>query len=199
MQYGRLEWLSPTEYDQDQRRVYDIIVGGPRAKDAATVPVTDPEGRLYGPFTPMLANPRIADVVQQLGAAMRYEIDLTPRAREIATLAVAAAHKSNYEWFAHEALARRAGLTDDELDHVVAGRPAPSFDTYEQLVWRAVTALVHDGDLDDRLFAEARHTLGDRGIVNLVALVGHYELLSRSLRVWRTPVPDGAEPKFGDD
>jgi 4-carboxymuconolactone decarboxylase len=196
MQYGRLSWLLPDKYSAEQRQVYETIVGGPRSKDAGTLPATDADGRLYGPFTPMLANPRIADIVQMLGAALRYEVDLTPRAREIATLAVAAGKRSNFEWFAHELLAKRAGLTAEELEHLLAGRSAPSFNAYEDLVWRVVTALVQFSDLDDSLFAEARAILGDIGIVDLVALVGHYELLSRSLRVWRIPLPEGAEEKF---
>jgi 4-carboxymuconolactone decarboxylase len=196
MQYGRLSWLLPDEYSADQRRVYDTIVAGPRSKDAGTLPVTDADGRLYGPFTPMLANPRIADIVQMLGAAMRYEIDLTPRAREIAILGVATGKRSSFEWYSHELLARRAGLTIEELDHVLAGRAAPTFDAYEDLVWRVVTTLVRECDLDDSQFAEAQAAFGDAGIVDLIALVGHYELLSRSLRVWRTPLPEGAEDKF---
>ena len=54
----------------------------------------------------MLAHPRIAEIMQTLGAAMRYEIDLTPRSREIATLAVASAARSNFEWYAHSDSAR---------------------------------------------------------------------------------------------
>jgi 4-carboxymuconolactone decarboxylase len=196
MRYGRLDWLTPDELDPEQRRVYDIIAGGPRARDARTLPVTDGEGRLHGPFAAMLAHPRIAEIMQTLGAAMRYEIDLTPRSREIATLAVASAARSNFEWYAHSLLGKAAGLTEDEIDALAAGSPAPSFSAEETLIWRVVNALVRDRDLDDELFTEARAKLGDAGIVDLIALVGHYEFLSRSLRVWRTPVPGGHLPKF---
>lgn len=196
MRYGRLDWLTPDELDPDQRRVYDLITSA-RARDARTLPLTDSEGRLYGPFTPMLAHPHIAEIMQTLGAAMRYEIDLSPRSREIATLAVAAAGRSNFEWYSHALLGQRAGLTDEELNDLAAGRLASSFSAEEELVWRVVTALLGErGDLDDELFSEAQAKLGDVGIVDLVALVGHYEFLSRSLRVWRTPVPDGHKPKF---
>jgi 4-carboxymuconolactone decarboxylase len=196
MRYGRLDWLTPDELDPDQRRVYDLITSA-RARDAKTLPLTDSEGRLYGPFTPMLAHPHVAEIMQTLGAAMRYEIDLSPRSREIATLAVAAAGRSNFEWYSHALLGQRAGLTDEELNDLAAGRLASSFSAEEELVWRVVTALLGKrGDLDDELFSEARAQLGDIGIVDLVALVGHYEFLSRSLRVWRTPVPDGHKPKF---
>lgn len=198
MRYGRLEWLTPDELDVEQRRVYDLITGGPRSRDSKTLPVTDSAGRLYGPFTPMLAHPRIAEIMQTLGAAIRYELDLTPRSREIATLAVASATRSNFEWYAHARLGSAAGLTDDEFEFLAAGEAAPTFSAEESLVWRIVTALVADGDLDDDQFAEASRTLGDAGIVDLIALVGHYEFLARSLRVWRTPVPGGNRPKFPD-
>lgn len=195
MRYGRADWLTPEQLDPDQLRVYNLIVGK-RARDSKTLPVTDDEGRLIGPFTPMLAHPRIAEIMQTLGAAMRYEIDLSPRAREIATLAVAAARRSNFEWYAHSQLGRAVGLTDEELDALTGGWLAASFSADEALVWRVVTTLGGDGDLDDELFALARRELGDAGIVDLIALVGHYEFLSRSLRVWRTPMPEGHEPKF---
>jgi len=196
VRYGRLDWLTPDELDPEQRRVYDIITGGPRARDARTLPVTDGEGRLIGPFAPMLAHPRIAEIMQTLGAAMRYEIDLSPRAREIATLAVAAARRSSFEWYAHSLLGRAAGLTEDELAALADRCMAPSFSAEEALIWRIVTALGGDGDLDDKLFDESREKLGDACLVDLIALVGHYEFLSRSLRVWRTPVPEGHQPKF---
>jgi 4-carboxymuconolactone decarboxylase len=198
MRYGRLDWLTPDELDPDQLRVYHLIVGT-RARDAKTLPVTDDEGRLIGPFAAMLAHPHIAEIMATLGAAMRYEIDLSPRAREIATLAVAGARRSNFEWYAHAQLGRAAGLTDVELDALAVGTLARSFSAEEALIWRVVTTLGGDGDLDDELFAQARAELGDVGIVDLIALVGHYEFLSRSLRVWRTPVPGGNEPKFGDE
>lgn len=199
MQYGRMSWPLPDEYSSEQREVYETIVGGPRSQDAKTLPVTDADGRLIGPFAPMLAHPRIAEIIQMLGTAMRYEIKLTPRAREIATLTVAVSKSSNFEWFAHELLGRRAGLTSGELRHLLASQPAPSFDDYENLIWRIVMALVQFADLDDSLFAEAHTAFGAAGIVDLIALVGHYELLSRSLRVWRTPLPEGAKEMFPHD
>ena len=137
MRYGRLEWLTPDELDLEQRRVYDLITGGPRSRDSKTLPVTDSAGRLYGPFTPMLAHPRIAEIMQTLGAAIRYELDLTPRSREIATLAVASATRSNFEWYAH-AQTRRGGRADRRRVRVLAaGEAAPTFSAEENLVWRS--------------------------------------------------------------
>jgi alkylhydroperoxidase family enzyme len=141
----------------------------------------------------MLPRPRIAEIVQMLGVVIRYELDLTPRSREIATLAVASATRSGFEWYAHTRLGAAAGLTGAEIEALAAGQPAPTFSAREHLIWRVVTALTGDGDLDDGLFAEARQALGEAGIVDLIALVGLYEFLARSLRVWRTPVP-GDDP-----
>src|SRR5579862_9541898 len=74
VRYGRLEWPTPDELSADQRKVYDLIVGGPRSRDSQTLPVTDNDGRLYGPFTTMLSRPRIAEIMQMLGVVIRYEL-----------------------------------------------------------------------------------------------------------------------------
>jgi hypothetical protein len=57
--------------------------------------------------------------------------------------------------------------------------------------------LVECGDLDDELFDQAQTQFGPGGLSELLTLVGYYELLALSLRVWRTPLPDGAEGVFG--
>ena len=43
----------------------------------------------------------------------------------------------------------------------------------------------------DQVFAEVEQHLGVVDLMQLLALVGLYELLRRNLRVWRTPPTDG--------
>lgn len=56
--------------------------------------------------------------------------------------------------------------------------------------------LVRERDLDDAAFARARAELGERMLMELIALVGYYDLLALSMRVWRTPLPAGAEVTY---
>jgi alkylhydroperoxidase family enzyme len=196
MNHGRLHWYEPAELESDQRVLYDAIVGGPRAGQANVAILTDEGGRLHGPFNAFLLDPVLGEAVQALGAAIRYRSRLSERLREIAILVVAHSERSSFEWDAHRALAKSVGITEEEVAALAAGVDAASFDDEDRLVAKVTRALVHGGDLGDELFAEATVGLGEVQLFDLIVLVGHYELVARSLRVWRVPLPEGAVPQF---
>lgn len=194
-QAGRLPWPTRDELDGEARRVYDRIVDGPRTSTTSPGAVADDDGRLLGPFNAMLSSPAVGDALQQLGAAIRYGTSLPHRVRELAILTVAAHHRSAFEWHAHRQPARAAGLTDATLDAVRAG-DAAALDEPDGLVFRAVRRLLTDRDLDEHTFGEVQDALGVSGAVELVTLVGYYDLLALGMRVFRAPLPDGAQPTW---
>lgn len=196
MKHGRLPWPKPDELDESQRAVYDKIVGGPRASGPAAFQLTDPEGRLEGPFNAMLVNPPVGDALQKLGAAIRYRTGLSARAREIAILVLAQARQSDFEWYAHARVGLLAGLTAEEIDELAQGRTASTFSHAELIVAAVVRALLESRDLDDDLSARASELLGQSNLYDLVVLVGYYDLLALSMQVWRTPLPAGEAPVF---
>jgi 4-carboxymuconolactone decarboxylase len=192
--HGRLPWPRPEELDAPRRAVYDAVVDGPRA--SGPFQLTDAEGRLEGPFNAMLVSPGVGLALQQLGAAVRYRTSLSDRARELAILALAAIRRSDFEWYAHERVGRGAGLSDAELVALRDGGCAETFSDQERAVLEAIRALATTGDLDDEAFSAAQSALGREALAELVVLVGYYDLLALSLRVWRTPLPAGETPPF---
>jgi 4-carboxymuconolactone decarboxylase len=90
----RLDLIAPAELDPAQRALYDAITGGPRASQAGTVPITDADGRLLGPFAVMLLAPEVGNAMQQVGAKIRFGAALTGRERELAILSVAGVLRS---------------------------------------------------------------------------------------------------------
>ncbi len=188
----RLPALNPDELSPEQRDVYEAIVGGPRP--ANVLPLLDDEGHLLGPFNAMLYSPVVGGPLQELGAALRFRTSFTRREREIATLVVAAALRSSYEWYAHERIGRRAGLTDAELTALRTGADPVLADARERIVYEAARALAADGDLTAPMFAEATASLGRGAVVELVTLVGYYSALATQLRVFRVGVPAGETP-----
>jgi alkylhydroperoxidase family enzyme len=146
----------------------------------------------------MLFSPVVGEAVQAVGAAIRYGSELAPRLREIAILELARCRRSEFEWHAHAPIAAAAGLTPADLDALRTGRPL-ELPADEALARQVVTVLLESGDLDDELFGRAQAQFGASGLSELLTLVGYYELLALSLRVWRTPLPAGAETVFGPD
>lgn len=147
----------------------------------------------------MLISPAVGAPLQNVGAAIRYCTSLTDREREIAILTVSVVRHSDFEWYAHERVGRRIGLTKAELSHLADGRSAPSLSPDEVTIWDVTRRLVLDRDLGDQQFSEAIGSLGQEKLAELVTLVGYYDHLALALRVWRTPLPAGVAPTFEEE
>jgi 4-carboxymuconolactone decarboxylase len=214
---ARIPKLAPSSLDAEQRSLYDAIAGGRRAQGPQLFRLTDEAGRLEGPFNAFLLQPRLGAALQALGSSVRYDTGLDDRCREIAILTVAAHWRSDFEWYAHEAVARAAGLTTPELTAIRAASAPDAPDTpdtpdldgppadatnapsasatlsgLEAVVARTTTALLTRGDLTDAEYRTATDHLGADGLFELLTLVGYYATLALQLRVFRVPAPPAA-------
>ncbi|MFE7071550.1 carboxymuconolactone decarboxylase family protein [Streptomyces sp. NPDC057620] len=187
----RLPLLHPADLSPAQRLLYEEITGGPRSDGPQLFALTDTEGRLNGPFNAMLFSPRLGRDLQELGAAIRYRTDLSPRVRETAVLVVAAVWDSDFERYAHEPPARAAGLTEAQVRALREGADPGFSDPHERAAWSATRALATPSDpLDDDWYAAARAALGEAALFELSTLVGYYATLALQLRLFRVPVKE---------
>jgi 4-carboxymuconolactone decarboxylase len=191
----RLEQLTLDFLEPDQRELYDTIVG---TRTGSTLParVVDEHGNLQGPFNAMLHYPAVGLPLQELGGMLRFRGLLTPRARELVILTVAASWASEFEWWAHVRIGKQIGLTDEEIDAVRTSEPITLDDPAEQAAVDVARATTTRGDLDDDEYARAQDALGDRMLIEVLTLVGYYALLALQMRVHRVPLPEGASPSF---
>jgi 4-carboxymuconolactone decarboxylase len=172
---NRFRELNRDELLPDQRRVFDAIASSPR-------------GNVPAPFHVLLRSAELADHAQRLGALLRYRTGLPARLSEIAILVTAKHWNAEFEWYVHEREARVAGVADETIAAIAAGkRPALAGDA----------ALVHDfaatfyktNDVTDELFGKAVERFGERTVVELTAILGYYSLLAIVLRVFRVKAP----------
>ena len=185
---ARIPKLLPSSLDDEQRSLYDAIAGGRRAQGRQLFRLVDEEGRLEGPFNAFLLQPRLGSALQALGSSVRYDTGLDDRCREIAILVVAAHWRSDFEWYAHEAVGRAAGLGDAELAAVRDGRH-DALAGREAVVARTVAALTERSNLNEAEYREAVEHVGTDGLFELLTLVGYYATLALQLRVFRVPAP----------
>ena len=62
----------------------------------------------------------------------------------------------------------------------------------EQALHTFETELLERHEVSDATFKAAVDAFGERGIVDLIGLMGYYHLVSMALNVDRYPLPDGA-------
>jgi 4-carboxymuconolactone decarboxylase len=194
--HGRLPWPRPDELDPAAREVYNAIAGGPRASGPRLFRLSDDQGRLEGPFNSMLAAASVGMPLQDLGAAIRYRTALSQPIREVAILTVAAHHRCDFEWYAHEAVGRAAGLSDEVMAEIKAGRLPANLPAEERVTYQVCRRLLEDRALSDEVYADAVATLGTDRLIELVVLVGYYETLQLLIGATAAPLPDGVPPQF---
>jgi alkylhydroperoxidase family enzyme len=188
---ARLDLMSVAEMDAAQRALYDAITGGPRASQAGTVPITDDEGRLLGPFAAMLLSPEVGNAVQQVGAKIRFATGLTARERELGILTVAGELRCDFERLAHEPAARNLGLGQAQIDAALTGRIPDGLTEQEALVCRLTGLMAASRQLPDQDYEAALALLGKARLAELTWLVGYYSALALALAVFRPVLPEG--------
>ena len=185
----RLRRLTPDELDGQQRSVYDSIAGGDRAKGVQHFPLTAEDGSLNGPFGVMLYAPGVGEVLQDLGACIRFRTDLTARIREIAILQVAQASGSRFEWWAHEKVGRAVGLTDEEITQLSLGSFSSS-DREEDASAKFCANLLTSNVVTDEEYVAATEVLTAQQLIDLTVLVGYYRTLAQLMEVFAVGVPE---------
>jgi len=166
-----------------QRTVADAIMSGPR-------------GGMRGPFNTWLRSPELADRLQKVGEYVRYNTSLDKRLNEMAICMTAQHWGSQYEWYAHAPLALKAGLDPAVLKAIGEGRKPDNMKEDEAIVWEFTTQLRRDHSVDDATYARAMEKFGERGILDLIAVNGYYDVVSMTLNVARVSPPAGETMPF---
>lgn len=176
----------------EQRRLYDAVRSGPRAK-LANSSASKP-GPLGGPFNVWLRSPGIGDCVQKLGEEIRFRSSLPSKLNEMAIMITARFWTSQYEWFAHCKLALDAGLDPAVAKDIAENRRPSKMDEGEAIVYDFSKELHEKQGVGDANYNRALQRFGERGVFDLIAVNGFYSLVSMCLNVDRTPLPDGVPP-----
>jgi 4-carboxymuconolactone decarboxylase len=151
---------------------------------------------LDGPFNAYLRSPDMGNIAQKLGEYVRFRTSLPRKLNEMAIILTARYWSSQYEWLAHKPLALAAGLPSPVVDDIQAGRRPAQMGPDEAVVYDFCADMRDRRRVSDATYAAAVKLLGEQGVMDLVAAMGYYDLVSMTLNVDRYPLPAGAQPPF---
>jgi AhpD family alkylhydroperoxidase len=148
-------------------------------------------GRLTGTGTPPNIFPTLARHRRLFRAWLRFAGALMPRGSlpradtELVIMRVAYNCRCDYEWRQHEPLARAAGLTAEDLERVLDGPGARGWRPRQAMLLRTTDELHETREISDRHWQRLRREFSDEELIELLMLVGHYELLAMTLNALR--------------
>lgn len=178
----RLPPLPLEAMSEDQRSAAAELAAGPR-------------GGVRGPFVPLLRSPELMRRLQKVGEYLRYQCALERRLAELATLIVSRHLMQQFEWQVHYPLAIEAGLKREVADDLAEGMRPQGMAQDEALVHDFCIELLRTGGAADGTYRAALELLGERGLVELVGLLGYFISVSLVMNVAHTPAqPGGVAP-----
>ena len=153
-------------------------------------------GGATGPFNVLLRNPEMGDLAQQFGASLRFHSSLPRKLNEMAIILTARYWTAQYEWSAHRKAAADAGLSEATIQAIANGKRPASMDPDETVVYNFGTELLNTKQVSDPVFKAVKDKFGERGVVDLVGVMGYYHFVSMILNVDRYPLPAGTKPEL---
>jgi 4-carboxymuconolactone decarboxylase len=180
LQGDRFKPLTAEQLTPEQKAMVDDLLSGARTS-------------LEGPFNVLLRSPEMGNLSQKLGEYLRFRTVVPKRLSEMAILMTARWWSSQFEWYLHTTMALSAGLHAAVIDAIQAGHRPAQMQPDEAVIYEFCTELRDRRRVSDGTFQAALRLLGEKGVVDLVATMGYYDLVSMALNVDRYPLPDGAQ------
>jgi alkylhydroperoxidase family enzyme len=180
---GRLGLALRGELTGEQRALRSRILDN-RSSDLDRIAPDGRDGVLDGPFGPMLLAPSLGDVLQQLGAELRFDGTLAADVREMVTLYVAGHRSSAFELFVHQRLALKEGVPGEVVDALSSGQRPADLSASEASAVDLARAILARDPISDDLFLDALTVLGPQTTFEVVVLCGYYNLIADILHVF---------------
>jgi len=184
----RLAVLTEEQLHPPQRALLDALRSGPRGQSLA----------IRGPFAAFLHAPAFGDLAQRLGAHCRYRTSVPPRLSEFAILCTARQWRAQFEWYAHEPMALKAGVLPKTVRDLKAGRVPKNAPKDERALYEFIQELYRTRRVSDRTYKKVSAFLNEESMVELVGVLGYYTLISMTLNVFQMLPPPEAELPFAE-
>ncbi len=142
-------------------------------------------------------NPHILDKFRSTGSYLLNFGTVAPTEREIVIHRTCARCEAEYEWGVHVAIyGSPVGLSQEQIQATVLGDPDdPVWSPEQRLLVRLVDELHDTSTVSDELWEDLQETWTPAQLVELVALVGRYHLVSYLTNALRVEREDFA-PRF---
>ncbi len=182
----RLDPVPPEERTPEQEALLEDL--GTIVVDGRRQPRTDLDSLVILAHHPELYRAHVA-VAQVFLAGSEMSI----RDRELAILRIGWLSQAPFEWGSHVTIARRNGVTTEEIEWVIEGSNAAGWNDHDRALIRAMEELHFDSMISDETWAALAETYDERQLMEVPILAGQYKTIAYLQNSLRLPLPEGTE------
>ncbi len=184
----RLKKKKLEELTEAERETFDMVV-----RDR---PVKPRDGHIGGPFDIWIRSPEMGRRLVGLGGFFRFKTSVDRRYIELVILATGSFWKAQFEWWAHEPMARDAGVPENIITALKNGETPTFDDPADEAAYNLANELQHTHELSKESYTAGVTHFEEQGVAELIALCGFYTMVSMTLNGFDVELPAGAEPPF---
>jgi alkylhydroperoxidase family enzyme len=149
-------------------------------------------GPILNIFRTLLNHPAAARAFLVWGGyILSRKSTLPPREREIVILRTGFLCRSGYEWTQHVPIARRAGLSDEEVARIKLGADAPGWSAPDAALLRAADDLHREQFVTEPVWTELSRHFGEQQRMDMVFTAGQYTQVSMLLNSFGVQLDEG--------
>jgi hypothetical protein len=151
------------------------------------------DGALIGPFNGWLHFPQFGRHAWALNKALWEHAVLPGDIHQLVILVTAARFGARYEIYGHEYFAVRAGLSQHKVATIVAGQRPADLSAEEGAAYDMAAALNRGASLPETTYRTALRLFGEKGVAEIVYLVGCFAMVAITLNAFDASVPGREE------
>jgi alkylhydroperoxidase family enzyme len=175
---ARVPYLNRDDLPEAEREIFDNLAAE-RGQPVGNI------------FRTLAHTPKLLRRFLALGGELRNGTELDPKLRELALMTVGRLTNADYEFTHHWNIARRVGVSREQLEALADFERSPLFSPAERAVMRYAAEATNNVRVGDAAWNGAMETLGMKRMMELVQNVAFYNMVVRVL------VPCGVEVEPG--
>ena len=149
---------------------------------------------LYNVLKTLARHPKLLKRWLPFANHVLFKSSLSPRIREIIILRIGWLCRSEYEWTQHVRIAaEEAGMTEADFAAIEVGSTDPLWALEEKVALQLVEELFASKTLEDNTWKELGRYYSELQIMDMVAAVGNYTMVSMMLKTFQVPLDDWLE------
>ncbi len=179
--------FAPLTYDEltaRQKEVVDEVLSGKI------------QGGTGGPLNVLLRSPDVAEGVARFSDYIRFHSTLPVKLNELAALLTTRYWTAQFPFSAHHRAAVQAGLSEALVTSIIEGKRPTGMQHDEEVIYNFVAGALKTRQISDANFAAAKEMLGERNMIELLGVVGYYQIVSMAVNTDRYPLPDGQKAQL---